>query len=58
MTTATNIDVVSTINATASNGQSSEATRELTADELAQVSGGLHISRSLDKASVKTFKTV
>jgi bacteriocin-like protein len=41
MTTATNTDVVSTINAAATNGQSSEATRELTADELAHVSGGI-----------------
>jgi bacteriocin-like protein len=41
MTTATNTGAVSTINAAATNGQSSEPTRELSADELAQVSGGI-----------------
>jgi bacteriocin-like protein len=39
MTTASNTGAVSTINAAVMNG--SEPTRELTADELAQVSGGI-----------------
>ena len=39
MTTASNTCAVSTINAAVMNG--SEPTRELTADELAQVSGGI-----------------